>query len=122
MRKVKVVCLLMACLILAACAGMQEKWDALTPDQKARIIVNDLQGQFNGLFDQGKAYVTAKPEHQALWKASIVPAFDQANKTIKTVTEMGKNKPLTPDYVYQTINPRLVEVVAYLVRIGAIKQ
>jgi hypothetical protein len=122
MKKMKVGLSLLICLIFIACAGVQEKWNSLTPDQKARVIVNDLQGQLNNLFDQGKVYVATKPEHQVLWKTNIVPAFDQANKSIKTIIDLGKNKTLTPEYVYSIINPRIVEVVAYLVKIGAIKQ
>ena len=121
MKRLRISIAVLVCLALVACAGIQAKWNALTPDQKARVVISDLQGQLNGLFDQGKAYVAAKPQHQALWKSQIVPAIDQANKAIKTVIDLGKIKTLTPDYVYLTINPRIAGVVAWLVQIGAIK-
>jgi len=123
MRRASVV--LLMCIVLAGCSyfgTVQSKWNALTPDEKARIIVSDLQGQLNNLFDTGKTYVTSKPEYQNIWKSTIVPAFDQANKSIATVIALGKTQTLTPDYVYSVVNPRLQEVLNYLVKIGAIKQ
>lgn len=123
--KKKLVLVLLLAVALIGCqylGTIQAKWDKLTPDEKARVVINDLQGQLNGLFDTGKAYVVQKPEHQAMWKQTLVPAFDQTNKALRTVIDLGKTKPLTPEYVYQTVNPRINEIVAYLVKIGAIKQ
>ena len=122
MRKVRVVLVLSVFLFLVSCAGVQEKWNALTPDQKARIIVNDLQDQLTHAFDTGKAYVTANPKYQDKWKAEIVPAFDVANKALASVIAVGKTKPLTPEFVYGQAQAVVNNVLNLLVQIGALKK
>lgn len=121
MRKLRVVSVLLVLLLAVSCASLQEKWNILTPDEKARIIINDLQDQLTHAFDTGKAYVTAKPEYQEKWKSEIVPAFDVANKTLASVITMGKTKPLTPDIVYNQVQGVVTNVLNLLIQIGALK-
>jgi len=66
---------------LVACATTQEKWNKLTPNEKARIVIGDIQGQLNGAFDSAKLQIGYKPE----WKTKVVPAFDVANKALADV-------------------------------------
>lgn len=106
---------------LVSCAGIQAKWQALTPDQKARIVIGDFQGQLDNAFTQGKAYVASKPDLQVKWKAQIVPAFDVANKAIASVIALGKTKLLTPDFVYTQVQAQVTNVLNLLIQIGAIK-
>lgn len=121
MRKVRFIIPLLLVLSLVACAGIQTKWNALTPDEKARIIINDLQGQVDNAFTEGKAYVAAKPELQAKWKTQIIPAFDVANKAIASAITLGKTKPLTPDIVYAQAQAQVTNVLNLLIQMGAIK-
>lgn len=109
-------------LSLVACAGVQEKWNKLTPDEKARIVIGDIQGQLDNFFTTGKAYVTANPKYQDKWKKEIVPAFDVANKALAGVITLSRTKPLTPDMVYATVQAQVNNVLALLIQIGAIKQ
>lgn len=120
MRKVKFLVFL-ALIVLVACAGIQAKWNALTPDEKARIILNDFQGQLDNAFTQGKAYVTAKPELQVKWKTQIIPAFDVANKAIASAITLGKTKPLSPDVIYAQVQGQVTNVLNLLIQLGAIK-
>lgn len=106
-----VVTLLMGC---ASMANLQEAWNKLTPDGKARIIASGFQTQLDTLFDTGKAYVTANPDKQAVWKAQVVPAFDTCNKALR-VYMIGNT---TPEEVYNAIPPLLESVVKSLKAMG----
>lgn len=114
--------MLLILTFLVSCVGIQEKWNALTPDQKARVVVNDLQNQLNTLFDTGKAYITANPQYQDKWKKQIVPAFDVANKGLLSAMTLAKSGQITPDQVYAQIQPVLNSVVNLLISIGAAKK
>jgi enamine deaminase RidA (YjgF/YER057c/UK114 family) len=127
MRKTRVIWAAMLVLILTlvvgltGCATFQENWDALTPDQKARVIVNDLQAQTEHAFDTSKAYVVAHPQYQATWQNEIVPAFNVTNEALKNVIVLAQGGDITPDQVYEQIQPLLNKIVALLDSIGAPK-
>lgn len=122
MRKFKFLAVLaMVFLMAAACAGIQEKWTALSPDEKGRIVLNDLQTQLGTLFDTGKAFVIANPKHQETWKGQIVPAFDAANKALRASIELSKTNLVTPEQAYAQIQPLINSVITLLVSIGAVK-
>jgi enamine deaminase RidA (YjgF/YER057c/UK114 family) len=125
MKRAKVIWSVLLALILlvgiglAGCASIQESWDRLTPDQKARVIVNDLQQQLDQAFDTSKAYVALHPEYQATWQNEVVPAFDVANEAMKNVITLAQNGDITPDEVYEQIQPLLNKILALLASIGA---
>ena len=121
MKHIKILAVLAMVVMLVACAGIEEKWSALSPDEKGRIVLNDFQTQLNTLFDTGKAFIVAHPEHQAIWKGKIVPAFDTANKGLRTAIELSKTKPITPEQAYAQIQPLINSVINMLVSIGAVK-
>lgn len=108
--------------LLVGCAGIQEKWNNLNSDEKARIILNDLQSQLNTLFDTGKAFVVANPQHTATWKTKIIPAFDLANKSLLSAMNLSKLGQITPDEVYGQVQPVLNSCINLLVQIGALKK
>jgi hypothetical protein len=121
MRKFKLLAVLAMVVLLVGCVGIQEKWTALTPDEKGRVVLNDLQTQLNTLFDTGKAFVIVNPKHQETWKGQIVPAFDAANKALRASIELSKTKPITPEQAYAQIQPLINSVITLLVSIGAVK-
>ena len=108
-------------LLLVACAGVQEKWNTLTPDQKARVVINDLQAQLDKKFDETKAYVALKPELQAVWKSDIVPAFDVANRALKSSMVLAQAGKIGPDQVYATVSPLMANVVNLLLKYKIVK-
>ena len=120
--KRKVLVGLLGLMLLVSCAGLQAKWAALTPDEKARIVISDLQGQLDNGFTQGKAYVIANPKYQDVWKSKIVPAFSVANQSLASVITLGKTKPLTPEFVYAQAQVQVTNVLNLLIQLGAIKQ
>jgi len=123
--KVKSIGLVLLFVSLVGCAyfgTIQDKWARLTPDEKARIILSDIQGQLSNLFDVGKAYVSANPKYNGIWKEKIVPAFDTANRSIKTAIELGKGKGLSPSFIYDTVQPNVNSVITLLEQIGAIRK
>ena len=117
MYKRKLVLLVLIAMVLSSCASManlQESWNKLTPDEKARIISSGFQTQLDTLFDTGKAYVVANPDKQAVWKTQAVPAFDTCNKALR-VYMIGNT---TPEEVYNAIPPLLESVVKSLKAMG----
>jgi len=121
MRFLKFTIPVLLILSLVACAGIQAKWNVLTPDEKARIVISDLQGQLTNAFDQGRAFIATKPELLPRWKSEIVPAFDVANKALASVIVIGKTKPITPELVYSQVQAQVTNVLNLLIQLGAIK-
>ncbi len=116
------IILLLTLFILGGCATVQESWNKLTPDQKARVVINDLQSQLDTLFNTGKTYVTSNPQYQDKWKKQIVPAFDVANKGLRSATELAKTGQITPDQVYAQIQPLINSTINLLISIGGAKK
>lgn len=118
--RVVVITLLLA-FVFTGCATLQEKWNLLTPDQKARVIVDGIQTDLESWFDQGKAYVTANPQYLPVWKEKIVPAFDVANKALKDTIDLVRKGELKPQEVYPRVQTFVDNVVALLIQIGVLK-
>jgi len=109
------ICLL---FVLASCATFQEKWNALGRNERARVIVAGVQTELESLFDAGKAYVTANPDKQEMWKKQVIPAFDTANKSIAAyIVFIGKGE-ATPEGAVNTLFPLLKSVVNLLASMG----
>jgi hypothetical protein len=119
-RSLTVVVLLVS-LLLFSCAGIQGKWNALSPDEKARVVVSGMQNQLENLFDTGKAYVGANPQYKEVWKTRAVPAFDLANSTLRAVEVTAQVKGTAPAAIYQQMQPLIDKVMSLLIEIGAIK-
>jgi len=116
--KKKCLALVIVVLMIASCAtiaDLQAAWNKLTPDGKARIIAGGFQEQLTTLFDQGKAYVTANPDKQEIWKGQVVPCFDVANKSLRTymISQSG-----TPEQIYKEIPPLIQSVITALKAMG----
>jgi len=120
-RHIKLFLVMTILLAMVACATTQAKWNALTPDEKARIVIGDIQGQLDNAFNTGKTYITANPKYQDKWQKEIIPAMDVANKALAGVITLSRTKPLTPDVVYATVQAQVNNVLALLIQIGAIK-
>ena len=123
MRKIKLLSVLaVALLVVAACtATVQEQWDALASADQAKIILSQMQDQLTDNFRIAKEYIAARPQHDAVWKAEIVPAFDLANKAIKSALNLVAEGTITPDKVYTEVMPLVKIVLTKLVAIGAIE-
>lgn len=123
MRGVRVfVAMALVLFVLGCTKNIQDQWNALSPGDQAKIILNQAQDQLTDNFRIGKEYVTARPQYDAVWKAEIVPAFDLANKSIKAGLNLAAAGTINPDKVYSEIMPLVRAVLSKLVAIGAIKQ
>ena len=116
MKKIKFFIPILLVLMLVSCAGQQ-----ITKDQEARILLNSIQDNLIVLFDTGLVMSKTKPEYQVLWKAKINPAFDVANKAVKSAMELAKKGEYTPAEVNAKITPLINSVIVYLAQIGVIK-
>lgn len=110
MRKIAVPILL---ILLVGCVGLQQKWEQLTPDQKARVILADMQGQLRNMFESGKRYVEANPDKRPMWEKQVLPAIEGANKAIGQMIAAGATATLTPDRIYHHCQA-LIDIAADL--------
>ena len=111
-RKLSVI--VIALVLLCGCAH----WSALTPEQKARAVADEIQDQLIDLYDTSKAYLSLHPEYETKWKAEILPAFDLANRSLKSTMELARMEVITPDEVRTRMIPFINSLVLYLVEIG----
>ena len=86
--------------MIMGCVGLQQKWEQLTPDEKARVILADMQGQLKNMFEVGKAYVESNPDKRGLWQKNGLPAIEAANMAIGKLLAAGATEKLTPDQIY----------------------
>jgi len=119
-RAVLVLILIITVGALIGCSNLAQKWGTLTSDQKARVVLADLQSQLTNLFDTGEKYVLAHPEKRALWIEKVVPAFKVANDALKVSINLAKQGNITPSKVYAEIQPLIDSVQNLLVALGAI--
>ena len=117
-RKLAIVFVLMAFLVAGCTAALQNAWNSKTPDEQARIIVSGLQKTLNQKFDEAKALVVVNPQYQEMWKKNILPAFDRANKTLRSFSELSFTGALTPAIVYAKYKPDIDALMLYLLKIG----
>jgi hypothetical protein len=118
MRRYPRISIILLLILLAGCASVQEKWDALTPNEQARVIVNGFQKTLSSLFDTGKAYVNLHPDKQALWKDKAIPAFDAANQAIFVGIQACIEGKGIPAKMYDSIGPMMKAVKDVLLLIG----
>lgn len=119
--KIKIIGLLILVMFLFSCASIQESWNKLTPQEKSRIILNDMQEHLGSLFDTGKSYVVLHPEYQNKWKNDIIPAFSVTNRALASAIMLSKIGTTSPDEVYAQIQPLINTVSSLLFSIGAVK-
>jgi hypothetical protein len=108
----------MVLALVVACAGLQEKWNKLTPNEQARVIVGGFQKTMSSLFDTGKAYVAANPSKQVIWKTKAVPAFDAANQAIFLGIQMCIEGKGIPSKMYDSIGPAMKAIDDILLLMG----
>ncbi len=104
---------------LSSCVPGQVNWNDLTKDQQARFLINDAQDRLNRLFNTGKQYIIVHPDNEPYWKSTIVPMFDQANKTLKELIDLQGQ--VTPITVSSKMDPLIDQITEYLIRINAVK-
>jgi hypothetical protein len=90
----------------------------LTPDQKARIIVSDLQDQLSNSFDSAKAYVDVHPQYKDIWKTKVLPPFDIANTALKGAMKLAQQQQITPEQIYINLVPLLSKVISAAAEMG----
>ena len=120
MRK-RQISLLLILLFLFACTTVQTDYNKLTLDEKVRFKIGVAQSQLETLFDSGKSYVNIHPEYQVTWKTKVIPAFDTANKTLRTIILMEQQGTITPETIDSQMNPLIDSITNLLLGIGWIK-
>jgi len=119
--KKRVLIPLLLIVFLSGCAffqTVQEKWDKMTPDEQARVVLAGLQKQLGTKFDEAKILVDANPSYKPVWKSKVVPAFDKANKTLAKIQGLAMQGSITPDQVYLEFKADLDKLILYLLELG----
>ena len=111
-RSIAVISILL--IFLVGCAG----WEVLTPQEKAKAVIDTLQTQIEEMFDNSKLYVDAHPEYLEKWKTEIVPAFDVANKTLADVAKIAQAEGMTAAEVRAIVQPLINRIIYFLGEIG----
>ena len=117
-RSRQFIVIFMMLALVMACASLQEKWNKLTPNEQARVIVNGFQKTLSSLFDTGKAYVTANPSKQVIWKTKAIPAFDAANQAIFLGIQACIEGKGLPSKMYDSIGPAMKAIDDILLLMG----
>lgn len=97
---------------------LKESWNKLTPDEQARIIVGGFQNTLDTKVVEGIALVKANPQIEPAWKTRVLPAFDKANKTLKSITELAQAGKITPEEVYTKFKQDFDQLILYALQIG----
>ena len=129
MKRKSFLCILVAfafCLFLTGCVGtLQEEYHKLTPDERARLVLDQIQTDLECTFDDAKAFVHSLNNMDKLltWRDKILPAFNVANKELKRVQTLMKEDPSlwTPDKVRLEVQGFINDVLNLLTEIGYIK-
>src|SRR4030042_419567 len=108
---------------LASCAttgsNIQEQWEALTPDEQARVVISGFQKQVRSLLISTEAYITANPKYLDGWKTKILPSADFTKKSLDALVDLRLTPNLTPDLVYSKIQPLINNLILLIGQIGA---
>ncbi len=123
MKSIRITLFLMMAsiiLIVSGCASTKASWDKLTPDEQARVVVSGMQKQLDTLFEVGLDYVVVHPQYKDKWWKEILPAFDKANKMLRTIEEAARLGTMTPERALSQAGPLIQAVNNMLVSIGAI--
>lgn len=119
MKKLKIGPILLVLLFLISCTSFQEKWNKLTPDEQARIVIKGFQRQVTNLLVSTEAYVKANPKYSDTWKNKILPSAELVKKSLDTLVDLKMTPKLTPDLVYQRVQPLINDLILLIGQIGA---
>ena len=118
MKRFAVVSIYLVMVLMMVVGCVSTQWNNLTTDQKARIIGGGMQTQLSNLFDTGKAYVTANPQSQEVWKTKAIPAFDVANKTLLEGLKSAKSGTISPEDIIGKVQPLIDSLRSLLTAMG----
>jgi hypothetical protein len=109
---------------LTGCATLGSRWNAATEDEKARLILDDLQTSVDSMLEFGEIYVAIHPEKKPDWQTRVLPLFKAVNEMIGKyipLAEANAGK-VTVWQVLSTIQPKLAEIEAILIKWGFSKK
>lgn len=120
-KKLLIILTVALMLFLVSCANVQEKWNTLTPDEQARIVVDGIRVQLDTTFSQGKDYIAANPQYKDVWVKSILPGFETAYAVLYNTALLASSGNISPAEVYARVQPSVDSVIGLLVQIGMLK-
>jgi hypothetical protein len=109
---------LLTMVLIGGCATLKDQWSNLTPGEKARIVLGDMQDQLTTAFDTAKDYVDSHPEYRDTWRNQVIPAFDTANKAIAAAVVLAKEDKITVSDVVMKMQPLMDSILNLLNAMG----
>ena len=112
-----VILILLTFILMMGCSMIQSNvWKNATEDEKARLVLNDMQKTVDTLLDLGAIYVSTHPDKKADWQARVLPMFKSVNGMIGENLKLAKlnQGKVTIAQVLAAIQPKLneLEVIA----------
>jgi hypothetical protein len=106
--------------LLGGCVNLQSQWNKATEDERARIVLNQMQMSLDTLLDTGAAYVAVHPEKKADWQQRVLPMFKSVNNMIGENIKLAKENQgkVTVAQVMAAIQPKITEIEAVAIAWG----
>lgn len=123
--KAILIFVLLAGLIGASgCATLQGKWQSATEDEKARLILADMQATLDSMLDFGTIYVVSHPDKKADWQTRVLPLFKSANDMIGENIRLAKANAgkVTVAGVLSAVQPKIAEIEVIVIQWGFSKR
>jgi len=109
---------------LAACSTLQGQWKTATEDEKARLILADIQTSVDSMLDFGSIYIASHPDKKTDWQTRVLPLFKAVNDMIgqNIILAKANEGKVTVAGVLSTIQPKLAEIEAIIITWGFSKK
>jgi hypothetical protein len=125
-KMILIIFLLPAMLMgpLTSCSTLQGKWKTATEDEKARLILADMQTSVDSMLDFGSIYIASHPDKKTDWQTRVLPLFKAVNDMIGENIQLAKANEgkVTVAGVLSTIQPKIAEIEAIVISWGFSKK
>ncbi len=126
MKKFKFGIVSVLLLLLVGCftANLQSQWNKASEDERARIVLNQMQTSVDTLLDTGAAYIAVHPEKKADWQQRVLPMFKSVNDMIGENIKLAKANQgkVTVAQIMAAIQPKIAEIEAVALSWGFSKK
>jgi hypothetical protein len=120
LRCVLFLMLIMALALSMSCSTLQGKWKTATEDEKARLILADMQTGVDSALEFGEIYIATHPDKKPDWQARVLPLFKSVNDMIgENIRSAEANQgKVTVLSVLSAIRPKIAEIEVILIQWG----
>lgn len=124
-----ILCILVLMLVAMfalniGCSTLTGKWKTATEDEKARLILADMQESVDSMLQFGESYVATHPDKKSDWQSRVLPLFKSVNDMIGENIKSAKANQgkVTVSGILTAIQPKLTEIETIIVSWGFSKK